>query len=256
MNHPETTDQLIAFVRNHVPKETRDLAKTAWEMFGDRPTQNGLDEVAGAVKLAWHLHKMGATRAELLPVLMEQDRRVTWRPKVNDFVSWLGDARANAAADRMRERNARRIWIHWDDGTLPGCLVSVDVSEVAGAMAKYPGARLSDGQRERMKELGHAPPLALPAPTMTNEERAAKVEALRASVAGLGMDPDAVLPALPEPTFAEWLMGWPPQWSNVKTDYGSLETAWFHYRRHLRTAFYSTLYKIPIERERPNQDNP
>lgn len=201
---PETIEQLTAFVRSHVPTETRALARTAWEFFADRPSQNGLDEVAGALKLAWHLHEMGATRAELMPVLMRQDGFVQWRPKVNDFVSWLKSARADAAAARLRERNSRRIWVHYDDGTLPGCMTAVDVADVAEALAKYPGARLPDGQRERMKELGVAPPpLALPAPAMTNEERMAKVEALRASVAGLGMDPDAVLPAMPQPTLDE-----------------------------------------------------
>jgi len=200
---PETTSQLIEFVRTHAPKETRDLAKTAWEMFGDRPSQNGLDEGAGPVKLAFHLHKMGATRAELLPVLMNQDRAVTWRPKVNDYVSWLEDARAEAAAARLRERNSRRIWFHFDDGSLPGCIASVDVSEVAEALAKHPGAKLTQGQEQRMRELGYTPPLALPAPTMTNEERAAKVETLRAAVAGRGLNPDDVLPALPHPTLEE-----------------------------------------------------
>lgn len=43
------------------------------------------------------------------------------------------------------------------------------------------------------------------------------------------------------PLFAEWLMGWPEQWSTVLTDSGSLVTEWCHYRQQLRTAFSLTL---------------
>lgn len=39
------------------------------------------------------------------------------------------------------------------------------------------------------------------------------------------------------PLFAEWLMGWPEQWSNVQADSGSLATEWFLYKQQLRTAF-------------------
>lgn len=39
------------------------------------------------------------------------------------------------------------------------------------------------------------------------------------------------------PLFAEWLMGWPEQWSNANTDSGSLVTEWCLYKQQLHTAF-------------------
>lgn len=95
---------MLARFVSEVPPETRKMVAAAMAWFGDKPMQQGLDEVIMVQKLTLLIHEGGYTPAQVMRAMRKLDISERFRPGVSE---WSVALREERRVDLMIEKQAR-----------------------------------------------------------------------------------------------------------------------------------------------------